>query len=286
MSEWIEIILRSIGMFFVALLMIRILGKKNPTKMTPFKYINYNVLGIIITLISVKVIKNIYFGITALGIWFLLSLAIDYLSIKSKWVDDLVNGQETVLVKHGKVMEENLMQERLTGKDLLRELRTKNAFSFADVEFALMESNGDINVLLKSEKKPITPHDLGWKVAPQTAPQTAILDGNILDEALTNLGLNRGWLDAQLESAGVTVENVFIGQVDSSGDLYLDLFDDKIQLPTPQVKELIYANFEKSFADLMSYALETESQKAKLMYTDNAEKIKDLMVDLEPYLLR
>ena len=168
----------------------------------------------------------------------------------------------------------------------MRELRSKNAFNLSDVEFAVMETTGDINVLLKSDRKPVTPHDLEAKVAPQTEPQTVILDGNILDEPLAIMGLNREWLKLQLEKLGVSLINVFIGQVDSYGDLYLDLFDDAVQLPQPKVKEMLYANLMKVQADLMTFALETQNQDAKTMYSNNASKLKQVLEKLKPYLLR
>ncbi len=285
MMDWIEILLRSIALFLLSLTFIRIMGKRNPSKMTAFNFVNYIVIAIIASLISVNIIKNVAFGLIALSVWILFPIALDFLSMKSKWIHDWVNGKETILIKQGKIMEENLFQVRLTGEELLRALRSKNAFSVAEVEFAVLESTGDINILLKSDKKPITPHDLGRKVAPLTEPQTVILDGNILNEPLFNLGLNQDWLKTQLESTGVSLDNVFIGQVDSSGDLYIDLFDDSIQLPQPKVKEMLYANLEKSQADLMTFALETENQNAKIMYAKNVERLKGIIEKLEPYLL-
>ena len=218
--------------------------------------------------------------------WIFIPIAVDYLSMKSKFIYDLINGKETIVIKEGKVMEENLMSSRFTGEDLLRELRSRNVFNLADVEFAVMESTGDLNVVLKSDKKPITPQDLGIEVSPQTTPQTVILDGNVINESLANLGLNQGWLNAQLENMGVALDNVFIGQVNSNGELYVDLFDDVIQLPQTNVRELLYASIEKSYADLMGYALETQNVKAKAMYTNSANRLKKVMEKLEPYLLR
>lgn len=149
-----------------------------------------------------------------------------------------------------------------------------------------MEYTGDINVLLKSENKPITPHDLEWKVSPSSESETVILDGNMLDESLSNLGLNRDWLNVQLSNSGVSIDNVFIGQVDSSGDLFLDLFDDSIEVPQPKVKELLYASISKIYADFLSFSLDTDDLKAKQMYSKNANILKQLMDKLEPYLLR
>jgi len=149
-----------------------------------------------------------------------------------------------------------------------------------------METSGDINVNLKADKKPVTAYDLGEKVATKSEPQTVILDGNILNEGLTNIGLNQCWLNSELEIKGVALENVFIGQVDSSGDLYLDLFDDMIQVPKSQVKEMLYASLQKSQADLMSFSLETKNEEAKSMYLKNADSLEKVMETLEPYLLR
>jgi uncharacterized membrane protein YcaP (DUF421 family) len=286
MQMWIQILLRSISLFFLTLILIRFMGKRNVSRMTPFSFVSYIVIAILAALISANMITNLAFGMVAMGVWVLLPIALDYLSVKSKWMHDLIQGKETVLVKHGKIMEENLMKPRLTGEELLRELRSKNAFSLADVEFAVMETTGDVNIFVKSDKKPITAHDLGQKVAPLTAPQTVILDGNVVNESLVSLGLNKEWLRIQLENMGVSLDNVFIGQVDSSGDLYIDLFDDAVELPQPKVKEMLYANLEKTQASLMTFALETKDENAKVMYSKNAEKLKQLMTKLEPYLLR
>jgi uncharacterized membrane protein YcaP (DUF421 family) len=273
-------------MFFLTLVVVRIIGKSSLSKATPFKFISYIVIAIIASLISLGLVANITFGLISLAVWAAFSLALDYLSIKSKWIHDFINGRETVLIKDGKVMEENLMDVRYTGEELLRELRTKNAFNLADVEFAVMEATGEINVLLKSDKKPITSHDLKRKVNPSSEPQTIILDGNIIDESLSNMGLNRAWLEVQLSSLGVSLDNIFIGQVDSSGDLFIDLFDDSIQVTQSQVKEMLYASISKVQADLLGFALETDNLKAKKMYSEDTDKMKKMMNRLEPYLLR
>ncbi|WP_425447658.1 DUF421 domain-containing protein [Dethiothermospora halolimnae] len=286
MKLWIEILLRSLALFVLVFVMVRIMGKKQITKGTPFHFTSYSIIAIISALISVNVVTNIYIGFIALGVWFLFSLLLEYLSLKSKMFHDLIYGKETILIKQGKVMEENLKDVRFTGEDLLRELRSKNAFNVSDVEFAVLESTGEMNVLLKPDKKPVTPHDLGEKVAPQSESQTVILDGNIMDKSLTNVGLNRNWLITQLNGMGVSLDNVFIGQVDSSGDLYIDLFDDSIQLPQAKLKEQVYANLEKCQADLVTYALETKNDKAKDMYERDADKLQRLMNKLKPYLLK
>lgn len=286
MDNWLIILFNSIILFFLTLVLTRFMKKRTLSNATPFDFISYVVIAIIVTLISLDVIANIYFGLIALAVWTLMPIILDYASMKSNWIYNIRNGKERVLIKNGKVMEDNLSKERMTGQEFLQELRSKKAFNLADVEFAVMETTGDINVSLKADKKPVTSYDLGKKVASKTEPQTVILDGNMLNEGLTNIGLNQGWLSTELENKGVDLENVFIGQVDSSGDLYLDLFDDMIQVPKTQVKEMLYASIQKTQADLMSFSLETKNEAAKTMYLKNSEKLKKVMEKLEPYLLR
>jgi uncharacterized membrane protein YcaP (DUF421 family) len=245
---------------------------------------SYIVLAIVATLMSLNLIDLIS-GFIVWLIWVVLPIALDFLSIKSEAIHQLINGKETVLIKHGKIMEENLIQVRMTGEDLLAELRSKNIFNLTDVEFAVMETNGEINVYLKSDKKPVSAHELGQKVAPQAEPQTVIMDGNILNEPLFSLGLNKEWLKEELEKMGVALENVFLGQVDSSGDLFLDLFDDAVEIPQPKVKELLYANLQKVQADLSTFSLQTEDKNAKGMYLRNSQMLENLLDKLHPYLL-
>lgn len=286
MRNWLEILLRSVVLFFSVFAIMRVIGKKNVARMTAFNFVNYAVIGIIAALISLNVINNIAIGVVALAVWVLIPIGLDYVSLKSKLAHNWIHGRELILIKNGKVLEENLRLARLTGEDLLKELRSKEVFSLINVEFAMMEPSGEINILLRSDKLPITPGHLGISVNPQTSPQTVILDGNIINESLSNIGLNSNWLINQLQATGVALENVFIGQVDPSGDLYLDLFDDVIQLPQPTVREMLQANLEKCQADLTIFALETNNEEAKKMYSRNVDKLKQVMRKIEPYLIR
>ena len=286
MNNWQMVLFNSIILFFLTLVITKLMKKRNLASVSTFDFISYMVIALTVTLISLGVITNIYFGLTTLAVWALIPIILDYAAIKSKWIYNMINGKERVLVKNGKVMEENLLKERITGQEFIEKLRSQKAFNLADVEFAVMETTGDINVSLKADKNPITAHDLGKAVASKSETQVVILDGNVLNEGLTNIGLNKAWLKTQLEIKGVDLENVFIGQVDSSGDLYLDLFDDMIQVPKAQVKEMLYASIQKSQADLISFSLETQNKAAKAMYLKNIESLKRVMEKLEPYLLR
>jgi len=285
METWLQVLIRSVSLFILILIAIRLMGKRNMTAITPFHLISYTVIAMLASLISSNVILNPVIGFLSLVSWVALTITLEYLAIKSKWIHDLVYGKETVLVKNGKVMEKSLLKERMSGEELLRAMRAKNIFSLSDVEFAILETTGDLSVILKPDRKPVSVHDLGIKTAPLAVPQTVILDGNALNEPLAALGLNRAWLDVQLEKLGISLDNVFIGQINSSGELYVDLFDDSIQQPQSRVKEALYASLEKSQADLENFSLQTMDNAAKVMYQADAEKLQDLLNRIKPYLL-
>ena len=135
-------------------------------------------------------------------------------------------------------MEDNLKKERYTTDELLELLRKKDVFQVSDVEFAVLEPTGDLSVMLKKENQPLTPKDLNLTVASIKDPQTVIMDGEIMDEPLATIGRSRAWLHTELEKLGVTIENVFLGQVNSYGQLTVDLFDDKLQVALPSRKTL------------------------------------------------
>ncbi|OMI25350.1 hypothetical protein BTA31_19705, partial [Bacillus haynesii] len=177
-----------------------------------------------------------------------------------------------------------LKKEKYSTDKLLELLRKKNVFNIAEVQFAILEQSGDLNVLLEKEHRPVTIKDLQIPYQSEKEPQTVIMDGEILDEPLFVAGLNRRWLHEELDKLGVTKENVFLGQVDSNGQLTVDLYDDQIKVPSPQEKPLLLATIKKCETDLELFALATDSKHAKALYAKNANKLKDMLQKLEPAL--
>jgi uncharacterized membrane protein YcaP (DUF421 family) len=284
--EWLIIIARSAGVFFLVWFLVRLLGKRAISRLTLLDLIILIAIGVMAAALSLDLVPSLVNGLIPLGVWIVLPIALYALSLKFKAVRDLYQGKETVLVSHGRVLENKLLESRLTPEDFLGLLRQKSVFNFADVEFAVLEPTGDINVLLKKEQQTLTPRTMGIKVAEESVPQTVILDGNIMDEALTAMGLNRNWLLTEINKAGVAVENIFIAQVDSTGQLYLDLFDDAIQIPKPTIREMTLATLKKCQADCEVFALGTRDTNARAMYGEAANTLNNIIDELEPLLAR
>ncbi|WP_438495489.1 DUF421 domain-containing protein [Paenibacillus sp. IHBB 3054] len=284
MPEWLEVIWRTIFAVVVLFFLTKLLGKRQVSQLSFFEYITGITVGSLAAYISLDTDKTWHLGLIALIVWVAFSLGIEYLQIKSKKARDFIDFKSTVLIKDGKILEDNMKKERLTTDELLEELRKKDVFKLADVEFAIMESDGAINVLLTRENQALTPKDMGIKVAPEKEPQAVIMDGKILDEPLDTLNLSRGWLQGQLEKQGLTAENVYLGQVDSYGELTVDLYADKVQVPKPQDKPQLYALLKKCEADLELFSLSTNNKEAKQMYEECSGKLQTLLQSLKPYI--
>ncbi|WP_044748642.1 DUF421 domain-containing protein [Bacillus alveayuensis] len=284
MPAWLEVAIRSVCILIGLFIITKLLGKKQLSKLSFFEYIVGITVGDIAGTLSMDLGIRLTEGITSILIWALFPVAISYISLKNKKFRDFIEGNSTVFIKNGKIMEKNLKKEKYTIDELLEQLRKKNVFRVADVEFATLESNGDLSILLKRDKQPLKVGDVFPNPAPMKEPQTVIMDGMILDEPLATMGLNRGWLKEELDKQGIAVENVFLAQVDSYGQVTVDLYNDKIQVPQPQQKPLLLAAIKKAQADFELFALQTEDAEARQMYGKNAEKLTQILNKVEPLL--
>lgn len=284
MPDWLEIVIRSFSLLIVLFFLTKWLGKKQISQLNIFEYITGIVLGGIVAIHSIDLEVNIFYGLLAMFIWFIIPFTVNFISLKSKPFRDFTLGKSTIFIQDGKIMEDNLKKEGFSSDDLLEHLRSKDIFQAADVEFALMEPSGTLSVLPKKENQPLTAKDLGIKLAPIKEPQTVIMDGEMYLEPLANASLNPNWLETELDKINVSIENVFLGQVDSDAQLTVDLYDDKIAVPAPSEKPLLLATMKKCQADLELFALATKNEQSKQTYLINSQKLEKAIDLITPYL--
>ncbi len=284
MPGWVEIIIRSIVFLTVLFFMTKLLGQKQLTQLSVFEYIFGIVIGGIVAIHASTLKSTFMHGFIAMVILFFVAFVIEFISIKNKTFRDFFMGKSTVLIKDGKIMEDNMKKVRYSADDLLENMRGKDVFKIADVEFAVLEPNGIINVLPKTENQPLTPKDMGMNLPQQKEPQTVVMDGKMLLEPLADQSLNPNWLETELDKMNIAIENVFLGQVDSSGQLTVDLFDDQIEVPLPSEKPLLLATLKKCQADLELFALATDNKQTEAMYRSNSKKAQHIINLLSPYL--
>jgi uncharacterized membrane protein YcaP (DUF421 family) len=286
MPGYVQIALRAILSYLVLLVLTRLMGKRELSQMTYFDYIVGITIGSLTASMAMETSKGWLDLLPALLIFGAFQIISAFISIKSFGFRKLVNSSPTILVDHGKILERNMLRERLSMSEFTTKLREKNAFKLADVEFAILEPDGQLSVQLKAPKQPVTPSDLRISAQYNGIPRIVIESGNVRGESLRNLGLTRAWLMSKLAEQGVyDYSKVMAAQVDTSGSLYVDLYDDFIDAPKPDTSDqMTLAKLEKIHSDFSSYYLETQNEEAKKLYKQCESIMENVIAQYKYYL--
>ncbi|CEG28682.1 DUF421 domain-containing protein [Bacillus sp. B-jedd] len=218
--------------FVVLMAFTRLMGRKEISQMTFFNFVSAISIGTIGASLAIDPTISIRNGVIALSAWTLFTITIGLLDMKSKTARTIFEGKPVIVIKKGDVIEEELLKARLDMDALIALLRKKNVFSLAEVDYAIFETDGTLSVLKKEEKHPVTKSDMnmGKKSHAKFPIATAVVsDGQILQENLKNLNLDKEWLNQQIQSAGSRPEDVFYAEVQKDGTLYIDYKDDSPQ---------------------------------------------------------
>ena len=285
MPEYMLILLRSVFAFIFLLIICRILGKQQISQLTYFDYITGITIGSITANLSVNPNVKFVSGLTSLLVWGLLPFVIALLAMTSRSFASLVGGRPTIIIENGKINEKNLKKAKLSVDQLMLNLREKNAFKVADVELAVFETNGKMSVMKKSDLQPITPKILGLKLEQEKRPYVLISNGKVHEKTLEQAGYSKEWLYGEVQKQGANdFKDVYLAQIDSKGNLYVDLKNDQKIEPSTNAREMVAAQLKKIKADLDMYALDTENPEAKSLFQQQAKKIEAMNQQLEPYL--
>ena len=274
MPDWIHVVIRSALFMIVLFIITKILGKKQMAQLSMFEYVTGITIGNIGAELVINLREKVHLGVIAMVATAAIPLASSFITMKSKTLRNILDGRGKVFIKNGKVLEENIRREKVTIDEFLEMMRREGVFDLDEVEYACLEANGTLSVLLKKENRPLTPKDLGIYSPPEEEAHTIIMDGIILDDALDLAGKSRTWLKKQLENQGVSNEDVFIGQVNASGQLKIDLYNDQVQDRGSGDKKLLLASMHKCFADLEWFALAETEEEAKQLHSQNGERMK------------
>jgi len=222
------VIIRSVISFFALLLLIRLIGKQQVTQLTFFDYVVGITIGSIAATLSVQVNENTTATLAGMGVWTALAILLAYLSMHNVWVRKIVEGEATVVIENGKILEKNLLRIRISLDELISELRTQGVFNISDVEFALFEPGGKLSIEKKSSKQPVTPEDINLTTKYNGLPTNLIMDGILLTDALKSLKLSKAWLQHQLNKQKLKdISDISLAQLDTMGNLFVDLKGDK-----------------------------------------------------------
>ncbi|WOV89153.1 DUF421 domain-containing protein [Sporosarcina oncorhynchi] len=217
-------IIRTTVAFIILLILARIMGKKQISQLTFFHYVTGITIGSIAAEISVNAETHFFNGSIALIWWAVLTVIVNLLTIKSIKARKLLDDKPTILILKGKISEQGMKKARFTLNDLNMMLREQGVFSIMDVNYAILETNGELSILKKASQEPATRQDVKAPgTEPKYIPTEIISDGNLIKENLTELKLTEEWVYSQLKKKGIgTIEQVYYAEIQGDGTLHVD----------------------------------------------------------------
>ena len=211
--------IRTIILYLILIAGLRLSGKRQIGELEPIELVLTMLLSDLASVpmqdFGIPLLNGIVPILTLLS----LSALLSYCSLRSIRFRSLVCGTPAIIIRDGRLQQDVMRHNRLTLDELLEELRTQGISDLNDVKYAILETSGQLSVLLRSDRQPITPAQLGQAVADDVYLPTVIInDGRLLRKNLKLAGLNENWLSKQLQSHKVrSPQEVFFLSVDQDG---------------------------------------------------------------------
>lgn len=211
---------RSILIYIFVLIVMRLMGKREIGQLQPFELA---IAIMIADLASIPMtdpgipISNGIISILGLLVMHLIISIINMKSIKAR---EVICGKPTILVYRGKIDEKALKKERFTINELEERLRGNNVVSLGDVEYAILETSGQVTVIQKPEKRNTIPEDFNIVPEYEGIPYDLVVDGKIMDDNLKAIGKNREWLKKQVEKFKMKPEEALVVTYDGKGQIF------------------------------------------------------------------
>lgn len=212
--------IRAIILYVVVLITMRLMGKREIGQLQPFE------LAISIMIADLASVPMSELGIPITnGIIPILALLVMYmlisiLNMKSVNFRKVMSGKPSLLIYRGKIDEKALKKESITINELQERLRVDNIFNLGDVEYAILETNGELTVIQKPEKRALTPQDLNLNPDYEGIPYDLVVEGVVMHENLKSIGKNEVWLRKELKKFDATIENTLVATIDGKGQFF------------------------------------------------------------------
>ena len=211
---------RAIVLYILVLVVMRLMGKREIGQMQPFELAISIMIADLATLPMTETGVPISNGIIPILGLLVMHLIISMLNIKSTKAREIICGKPAILIFRGKVDEKVLKKERFTINELEERLRTNNIFNIGDVEYAVLETSGQVTVIPKPNKRATTPEDFNIEPKYEGIPYDLVVDGKVMYKNLEKLGKNYVWLQKQTEKFGIRPEQALIVTIDGDNQFF------------------------------------------------------------------
>lgn len=211
---------RSIVLYILVLIVMRLMGKREIGQLQPFELAIAIMIADLASIPMTEIGIPIYYGIVPILGLLMMHMFISFLNMKSIRAREILCGRPSILIYRGKINEQELQKQRFTINELEERLRGNDVFNIGDVEYAILETSGQVTVIQKPGKRNVTPEDLNISPDYEGIPYDLVVDGKVMKENLKELGKNYKWLQKQTEKFNMKPEEALVVTLDAKGQIY------------------------------------------------------------------
>ena len=212
--------IRTVILYLSLLFTLRLMGKSELSKMSPFQLTVIFMIAELAAIPLDSIDASLINGIIAIFMLTFLQILISFLCIKSERFKTFISGRPTIIIEKGKLNIKEIRKQRITLTDLMEQLRIKDCSNISDVEYAIVETNGELSIIKKGE----------------ILSSIIISDGNFYEKNLSFSGLDKRTFHNKLKKAGInSIDSVFLALCDEKKVLHIYTEDDN---NCPYAKEI------------------------------------------------
>ena len=211
---------RSIVLYIIVLIVMRLMGKREISQMQPFELAISIMIADLASIPMTEIGIPIFNGIVPILGLLVMHLLISVINIKSVNLRKFICGKPSILIYRGKIDEKVLKKERFTLNELQERLRGSNIVNLGDVEYAILETNGQVTVIQKPDKRTTTPKDFDIMPEYEGIPYDLVVDGKVMYKNLKNIGRDYNWLKKEVNKFNMEPEEALIVTFDGGNQIF------------------------------------------------------------------
>lgn len=220
----LTLFLRTLLVYVMVLVAIRLMGKREVGQLSVFDLVVAIMIAEIAVIPLGQMNVPLYMALISIAALVGAEIFFSFLCLKKRSLRTIIEGSPSVLIHQGKIMEQEMRKLRYNMDDLLTQLRIKDVVDLSDVEYAILETSGELSVILKSDRQPLTPRDLKMDPPSVFLPVPLIFDGEIYHENLKSMGLDKSWLHQELlQKKELCPESILFASYHPQREFYISL---------------------------------------------------------------
>lgn len=213
-NELFNVVIRGLLSLITLFLVTKLIGKKQVSQLSLFDYVIGISIGNFAAEMTINLESEELYGIIAVllfgGIAYLVSVG----TMKSIKLRRFFMGSPTILIEHGKILQNNFYKVKYDINDMLEQCRVNGYFDISEIDYAIVEANGELSILAKSEYLPVNRNDMKLKVSKNGLCANVIIDGKVMYNNLKKIKKDEKWLNKELKLKGKDISDIILATVD------------------------------------------------------------------------